>query len=1295
MYLSALKVNGFKSFADHTHLKFNRGVTAVVGPNGCGKSNIADSIRWVLGEQSAKALRGGKMQDVIFEGSDKRKPLNICEVSITLTDCEQELGSDFNEVEIARKVHRDGGSNYYINGKACRLKDIQRLFMDTGIGRTSYSIMAQGQIDQILSSKPEERRAVFEEAAGISRYKAQRKETLNKLAHVEANLARVTDVVSEIGRQIGSLKRQATKAIRYKKISHKLRHLDIGYSAYQYQTMSASLDTVDQSSTELQTELDGLAKDLENKEGSLVVYKEERQTLIQKVQDSQQSVFDLRSMKEQASNAADMAQIKIASLSERMEQATQEIASFEAQLGEIASKVDEHNSDKQMHLDVLGNSDEIFQERNRDLEEIEERLRVSETQIQQLRVAAQDAERASSRCREALSAIEVEAGTSRNRLMRLEEELAEQSEGQAEASQALSEFQERLLATRSMQEQLQLDLEAARDGVSDKRDAFKAAQIRIQEIDRNVAQKSARVKLLQQLQEKLEGYGEGAKALLKGKLRGSLEGKAFAPLTSDLSVKDGYGPAVEALLGSAMEAVAVDDADTAIEIFQQLEDGKIGRACVQLQNATAAATPASDLPDWIKPATAFVSLKDDASHDSLRAVLASSYIVDSMADFLKWRETQSEFRFLQVASQKGETLDARGLVTGGFKGKVKNSSILQREVELKQTQKELEEEQKALEAARVEADKVNKELEAAEEAVESKRHEIAETNHELSSLQAEERNAQKLVQEQKMRAERLERERMGLEEVQAASTERLESAKATLAQELERLESSRRQLEETEEGIGDIRAERDEKRESLSQAKYDLQEKKAKLDVITRGMVEMEQRRNELQRLIETKTRDIENWEEQSESLKSEIAQAEERSGSVDAELEEAKILVNTTRESLVSIEEKVGVLEREQNGLRIRVDELRNNLGSQQVQIAEKRSRLEFIQEEITREYGQDLTKTDWKWQLWKARQPVEDLPVLDDDDEDEDASPTVALPDPNEEPAEEAEAENAEEVEPEPEAEAQAETEGENAEEEAEPEAVEPLSKQRAPTEAEREELEKTNWAAIKREVENLRKRIQGMGTVNTDAIAEYGELRERHGFLKGQYDDLVSSKEKLEEAIDEINTKSREQFTDTFVKIRENFKHTFSTLFHGGKADLQLIETDDVLESGIEIVAQPPGTKLKGVSLLSGGQKTMTAVGLLFAIYMVKPSPFCLLDELDAPLDESNIGRFTTLLKQFTQQSQFIIITHNKRTIAAAQAIYGVTMEEKGVSKVVSMKFHSEHEDPDMVKLDLDKPSAAVPA
>ena len=1277
MYLSALKVNGFKSFADQTTLRFNRGVTAVVGPNGCGKSNIADAIRWVLGEQSAKALRGGKMQDVIFEGTDRRKPLNLCEVSITLTDCEKELGSDFNEVEITRRVNRDGGSSYYINGKACRLKDIQRLFMDTGIGRTSYSIMAQGQIDQILSSKPEERRAVFEEAAGISKYKAQRREAMNKLAQVETNLARVTDVIGEIGRQIGSLKRQATKAIRYKKVSHKLRHLDVGYSAFQHKTLSASLQHIDKSSGSLQGEVDEMAKALEHKETQLVVYKEERQALIRRVQDAQQSVFDLRSMKEQAGNVGEMARIKISSLAERAEHTREDIANFQGQIGEIASKLSVHVEDKQMHLDILGNSDEVFQERNAELAAIESQLERSEREIQQLKIRSMDADRTAQRCREELSRLEVEAGTSQNRLMRLEEELSEQGEAQSDAARALSGFQERLVETRERVAQLQRDLEEAREQVTRKREAFKAAQVRIQEIDRGVAQKSARVKLLQQLQEKLEGYGEGAKALLKGTLQGTLAGKTFSPLAVDMSVKDGYAQAIEALLGSAIEAVAVGEADTVVEIFRQLEERKIGRVCVQLQSSEGVAFDVGQLPAWLEPAVACVALNDDPSHYSLRAALESSYVVADMAAFLEWREANPGFRFLQIASLKGETMDARGLVTGGYKN-VKNSGILQREVELKQTLKEVEQEQKLLAAARAEAERINKELEASEDSVELKRHEIGEGNHELSSLQTEERNAQKLLQEQKLRAERLERERETVIDAQAEAAQKLGNARARLAAEQEKLESSRRQVEELEQGLVSIREERDNKREALGQAKFDLQEKKQKLDVLNRGLVEMEQRRNELTRLIENKTRDIDSWEEQIESLQEDIAKAGERSQAVDAELDAAKKLVEQTRESLIGIEGKIDTLEKEQQGFRAKVDELKGNLNSQQVQIAEKRSRLEYVQEEITREYGIDLRRIDWQFELWKARQPVENLPKLDEADEEDDdevaaAATSVVAPVVSEKLEEEAE------VKVEGEGEAVAEVS----------ETVDTLSKPQGPTEEERVELEATNWTAIKREIENLRKRIQGMGTVNTDAIAEYGELRERHDFLKAQYDDLTGSRDTLVGAIDEINIKSREQFTDTFVRIRENFKHTFSTLFHGGKADLQLIETDDVLESGIEIVAQPPGTKLKGVSLLSGGQKTMTAVGLLFAIYMVKPSPFCLLDELDAPLDESNIGRFTTLLKQFTKQSQFIIITHNKRTIAAASAIYGVTMEEKGVSKVVSMKFTTDHEDPDMVSLDFERP------
>ncbi|MCH6259260.1 chromosome segregation protein SMC [Puniceicoccaceae bacterium K14] len=1270
MYLSSLKVNGFKSFADSTHLRFEPGVTAVVGPNGCGKSNIADSIRWVLGEQSAKALRGGKMQDVIFEGTDKRKPLNLCEVSITLTDCEKELGADFNEVEITRRVQRDGGSNYFINGKGCRLKDIQRLFMDTGIGRTSYSIMAQGQIDQILSSKPEERRAVFEEAAGISKYKAQRKETLNKLALVETNLNRVTDVVAEIGRQIGSLKRQATKAIRFKKLSHKLRHLDVGYSAYQYGNLSSSLQFIDKSAGSLESEVEKFRTELEQKETHLVINKEERQSLTQRVQDAQQSVFDLRSMKEQIANQADMARIKISSLEERVQASTEEIESFESQVGEIAAKLDEDSQDKQMHMDVLGNSDEIFHERNRELAEIEERLQETERVIQQCKVQAMEAERNSSRAREQRSAFEVEARTNDSRLMRLEEELAEQSEGHGEAEEALSSFRSRLEESQQAQTDLQGALEASRESVSQEREAFKAAQNRIQELDRVVTQKNARVKLLQQLQEKLEGYGEGAKALLRGKMQGDLANKKFSPIATNLSVKKGYNAAVEALLGSAVEAVTVSDAQTVEEIFQQLEERKIGRVCLRFETAPSAPDAAVAMPEWLKPALDFI---DENPNDSnpLKAVLAACYVVEDMGAFLRWWETQPDFRFLQVASKTGETVDRRGVVTGGYK-KAKNSSILQRETELKQTVEDLKNDEKALGDAKTEADVINKRVDDAEEAVEGNRHQLAECNREISTLTAEVRNAERAVQDQRMKAERLENEKEILMDLRAQSDEKLRSAEARMKEEEESLNSIREKLAEAEQGTDDIRNVRDEKREALTQAKYDLQDKKQKLDIINQGLVEMEQRRNELTRLVESKSRDIESWTQESDELRDGIDGVDGRVEEVEVELEEAKALVDRCRQTLVTVEEKIGILEQEQTSIREKLDGLKNNLSGQQVEIAEKRSRLEFIQEEITREYSIDLRNVDWKFELWTAAQPVKDLPQLDADPEDEIQEDA------------EGEGEAVVPVDTEEEVEAKAEEVSSEETEEAESEETAVNAEPTGPTEEELSELDDTNWSKVKADIQKIRKRVQGMGAVNTEAIAEYGELRERHGFLKEQYDDLTSSKEKLVFAIDEINTKSREQFTATFSQIRDNFKQTFNTLFNGGKADLQLIETDDVLESGIEIVAQPPGTRLKGVGLLSGGQKTMTAVGLLFAIYMVKPSPFCLLDELDAPLDESNIGRFTTLLKQFTKQSQFIIITHNKRTLAAAQAIYGVTMQEKGVSKVVSMRFNSEHDDEDIVTL-----------
>src|SRR5476651_2428223 len=415
MYLKALRLHGFKSFADNTTLSFEPGVTAVVGPNGCGKSNIADAIRWVLGEQSAKALRGGKMQDVIFEGADTRRAAQICEVSLLLTECEKQLGSEFHEIEITRRVHRDGQGEYLFNGQACRLKDIHKLFMDTGVGRTSYSIMAQGHIDQVLSSKPEERRAVFEEAAGITKYKSQRREAMGKLALTDQNLARVADVVGEVSRQIGSLRRQAAKAMRYKRLAHRLKHLSLAWGALQHGRLSETLGGLEAKLAGLRAAADRRRSNLDGQQSGLETSKADRSRLNQRVQDAQQAVYDLKSQKEQAENAGNLARIRRSGLAERLESTRDTLGELEMQMREVADQVDSGSQDKQMQLGLLGSSDATFQQHNRELAVIEGELSKLDRDLQQAKFELLQIDSTVARLRTESSGHEVDQKTSIHR----------------------------------------------------------------------------------------------------------------------------------------------------------------------------------------------------------------------------------------------------------------------------------------------------------------------------------------------------------------------------------------------------------------------------------------------------------------------------------------------------------------------------------------------------------------------------------------------------------------------------------------------------------------------------------------------------------------------------------------------------------------------------------------------------------------------------------------------------------------------------------------------------------------
>ncbi len=518
MYLKALKLQGFKSFADPTTLSFEPGVTAVVGPNGCGKSNIADSIRWVLGEQSAKALRGGKMQDVIFEGADTRRPAQMCEVSMLLTECERQLGSEFHEIEVTRRVHRDGQGEYLFNGQVCRLKDIHKLFMDTGVGRTSYSIMAQGQIDQVLSSKPEERRAVFEEAAGITKYKSQRKEAMAKLALTDQNLARVADVIGEVSRQIGSLKRQASKAMRYKRLGHKLRHLSVSWSAFQHGKLSESIAALEVALAGLRAEAERRRAALEGQQAGLESRKADRSRLNQRVQDAQQAVYDLRSQKDHAENAANLAQIRRTGLADRLAGTRDTLGELEMQLREVAAQVDSGSQDKQLQLGLLGSSDAVYQQHNRELAVSEGELGKLDRDLQQAKFELLQFDSAVARLRTESSGYEVDQKTSLNRHQSLAGELRLALEHAAVAEKAALETATKAaeaLAARARANEAAVE---AQQGVADATRDFRELQRRIQETDRQMAQRGARLRLLQQLQERWEGFGEGAKAVLQGRL---------------------------------------------------------------------------------------------------------------------------------------------------------------------------------------------------------------------------------------------------------------------------------------------------------------------------------------------------------------------------------------------------------------------------------------------------------------------------------------------------------------------------------------------------------------------------------------------------------------------------------------------------------------------------------------------------------------------------------------------------------------------------------------------------------
>ena len=1091
MYLKQLDILGFKSFADKTRLTFEPGMIAIVGPNGCGKSNVSDAIRWVLGEQRPTALRCSKLVDVVFNGTDTRKPLGLCEVSITFADCEKELGTEYHEVTVTRRVYRDGSGEYFINKTRSGLKDIKRLFMGTGIGTTSYSVMAQGQIDQILSSKPEDRRAVFEEAAGITKFKADRKEAIRKIEQTEQNLLREADVLREMKRQIGSLQRQVGKAEKYKELRDELRGLDIYVSKGKIQAFNLALEmnVVKQRETEQAIQ-----------EATVAVNSAESQ--------AQQLHADIHAIEERLASLATEA----ASAENQLLRAREVITVNEQRITEYRMFSDRDGreiAETRTMLDELGMQvesleqkrallDEGLETARAALDEAEAAFAASTKQIDELRQQLQESRSTSALCdrhaaevRDEIARLE---GQAREQILareRLASELAQLKESAERADQVLAEVKARMDAAKTTEDAAAERARLASEQLEGLRAEIAEARDQLGDMQTAVATKEAQLEMLKD--------------------------ESAAKLVLENVLQDHSGDVRIVALDNGREGVTIAEGDRLVEHLTLSENDR--EAADRLLGDVVLVGGQDGV--W-SPSTA---MAPSSGHKS-PITMAEEEIVELHARIERAKET---------------------LATGA-----ERTQLLTEEVKAAQMQ--------LSEARRVAAQAEGEYASVARDAGAVKSR-LAAVEEELARVKAA--NA-----DEDVRREELARD---LEETVAKR-----DASMDLTAQLQD-----RQI--------DLEAANAEASRHLTEKRIAAAHMESELELTARQSDDAAKRRAELQRTIEGRENGIRGYEESIQRLQEESA---ELMASLDPLREKALMVRNQVEEeksARMELQGKLAEADAAVGSRRQALDQARELKGRLEVAVTEATMRRQNVYDHLNQEYGLDpqavLREPDPDWGKKKEPPPNEELEAR----------------------------------------------------------------------------------------VNQLNAQIAALGPVNMVAIEEFRELEERYAREKAQEADLLAAKEQIMALITNLNGKSGELFRATFEQANANFQKMFTKLFNGGEAKLVLLENqEDPLECGIDIIARPPGKRPQSVTLLSGGERTMTAVALLFAIFRIKPAPFTMLDELDAALDDANIGRFVDALKEFLDRSQFLIITHNQHTIAGSDLVYGVSQQEKGVSRILSMRL-----------------------
>jgi chromosome segregation protein len=1179
MHLLSLEVFGFKSFADKTVFNFHEGVTAIVGPNGCGKSNVLDAVRWALGEQSAKSLRGDEMADVIFNGADTRKPVGFAEVSVTFTDCAEELGIEWHDVRVTRRVYRDGNSEYLLNKTPCRLRDIQGLFADTGIARTAYSMMEQGRIDMILSSRPEDRRAVFEEAAGITKYKTQKREALRKLEATEANLLRIGDVIKEVKRQIGSLQRQAGKARRYQAIHADLRVLETHHARQHLDSLEREAAACREDIKRLTETEQSTRTTIDHAENALAEERRALDKIDTEITGSRAEVQRLDSEIAAHRSRIDFNKQRAQELADLIERARRDIA-------EAEKKRKQHSTD--------------IEQTNNSIIEIERHLKEQETELGELSIVAGEIHKSRSERDARLQQLQLAFSKSESRIAAIDEELCAtkprrdltgaQIQQLAREIRKLSEAREKLASqiAVSLNEtgQRPIDVEAS---LREREKLLSETEQHLAAVERTLAEKRSRLDVLRQLNEQGEGLTEGSQALLKGKhgpekFRDAIAGS----LVGQLEVDPQFIEAIEAALGRNLHAIVLKDANVASAIIALLKKDKLGQAGLLIPELSKSA---EETVEKVLPRSALAWAHDkvtapQALEPLVRQLLGSVALFSDLEQALECKRREPA---LPMATLAGEYISVEGIVFGGSR-EVRSASLLERKVQIGALEKEEAVLIKERDLTCAKRDEAKSTLEIASQL----KREFSDTGGKIDNLQSEKTALDRQVSAADERIAQLESE--------------LQTARDQFAKEEADLAAFEAAQQRTT-----FRAE--ELTEKINQLRLTIATERQRHESLIAQREPMTAREVELSELIAVRQADIATYENKLAAQAQESRDSEGLIESQTTRREEAEAHATEIAKQRVTQLATISDREVELRRLRDSLGELQESRGQRQVRESQLQMNIDNVVAHVSRSYQVDL------------REFAGDQPAL--------------------EKVLRAQLKRSDK------------TESEGSIEGLRTGSAIPGSPELTPP-----DLEKV--------VAELRTQLDNMGPVNLDAVHEYDELEERYKFLEAQNTDLTNSRSELLDVIARINSTTRKLFADTFERVRVNFREMFAELFRGGRADLSLLDENDPLNCGIEIIAKPPGKQLQSVSLLSGGERAMTAVSLLFAIYMVRPSPFCILDEVDAALDENNINCFIRVLDRFVQQSQFIIITHNKRTIAKADILYGVTMEERGVSKLVGVKL-----------------------